>query len=413
MRHVSLKSLDPDYSSKNHVRKFFRALPLKWRAKVTTIEEAKDLATLPLDELVGNLKVYEIILENDGVVSKTTTKDKVKSLAFKANITRGQTSNNNTCQDESDEDEEINLMAKNFRILSRKGVKVHDKFDICQVKTKGGKSSRREHGCYNCGDKNHLTDNCLKPNNKAFIGVTWSDSEDGDEPRNDATCLMENQKLLKFSKDFSKTYEKVLQEKRTLEKEHSKLFSKVNELELEVKKLASNKEVIEPCQKCVQLTQVVDSLKSNVSKLQDETLNFSKFKKSSIVLDDMLSCQKLSQDKKGLGFYKNDKTTSNHLMSHLMKALPKSRTSPLVDDEIIEEQAIQNYDRNQNPNCDVEEVIPRVENIREVRDHPIDHVIGELDERTLRSHAQDRTNFFAFVSTIKPKNIKEAIKDKS
>ncbi|GJY44423.1 putative reverse transcriptase domain-containing protein [Tanacetum coccineum] len=51
-------------------------------------------------------------------------------------------------------------------------------------------SSRRERGCYNCGNKNHLADNCPKPNNKAFVGVTWSDSEAGDEPRNDATCLM-------------------------------------------------------------------------------------------------------------------------------------------------------------------------------------------------------------------------------
>ncbi|GJY95642.1 UBN2 domain-containing protein [Tanacetum coccineum] len=59
-----------DYSSKNHVRKFFRALPLKWRAKVMAIEEAKDLATLPLDELIGNLKVYEMILASDGVASK-------------------------------------------------------------------------------------------------------------------------------------------------------------------------------------------------------------------------------------------------------------------------------------------------------------------------------------------------------
>ncbi|GJX27076.1 UBN2 domain-containing protein [Tanacetum coccineum] len=119
---TSLKSLDPDYSSKNHVRKCIRALPFKWREKVTAIEEAKDLATLTLDELIKNLKIYEMVLDNDGVVSKTT-KEKVKSLALKANITRGQTSNNSTCQDESDEDEEINLMAKNFRKLSRKGVK--------------------------------------------------------------------------------------------------------------------------------------------------------------------------------------------------------------------------------------------------------------------------------------------------
>ncbi|GKD98990.1 hypothetical protein Tco_1382887 [Tanacetum coccineum] len=73
---TSLISLDPDYSRKNHVRKFLRALLLKWRSKVTAIKEAKDLATLPLDELIGNLKVYEMILDNDGVGSKTA-KEKV------------------------------------------------------------------------------------------------------------------------------------------------------------------------------------------------------------------------------------------------------------------------------------------------------------------------------------------------
>ncbi|GJT10272.1 hypothetical protein Tco_0857314 [Tanacetum coccineum] len=82
---TSLKSLDQDYFNKNHVRKFLRALPLKWMAKVTAIGEAKDLATLPLDELIDNIKVYEMVLENDGVVSKTT-KEKVKSLALNAKL---------------------------------------------------------------------------------------------------------------------------------------------------------------------------------------------------------------------------------------------------------------------------------------------------------------------------------------
>nr|GEW94778.1 UBN2 domain-containing protein [Tanacetum cinerariifolium] len=84
---TSLKSLDPNYSNKNHVRKFLRALSLKWRAKVTAIEEAKDLATPPLYELIGNLKVYEMVLDNDGITSKTT-KEKVKSLALKAKFTK-------------------------------------------------------------------------------------------------------------------------------------------------------------------------------------------------------------------------------------------------------------------------------------------------------------------------------------
>ncbi|GJX83923.1 hypothetical protein Tco_0333404 [Tanacetum coccineum] len=212
-------------------------------AKVMTIEEAKDLATLPLSELIRNLKVYEMVLDNNGVGSKTT-KEKVKTLALKAKVTREQTSDNS--------------------------VTVHDKFDIYQVKAKGGKSSRCERECYNCDSKNHL-------------------SKDDNEPRNDATCLMAIDS----------------------QEEHSKLSSKVNELRLELKNLASNKEVIEPGKKCVELTQEVDSLKSNVSKLQNEIFNFSKFKKSSIALDDMLSCQKLPQDKEGLAFSKIDKTTSN------------------------------------------------------------------------------------------------------
>ncbi|GKF57734.1 zf-CCHC domain-containing protein, partial [Tanacetum coccineum] len=48
-----LKALNEGYSSKNYVRKFLRALHPKWRAKVTVIEESKDLTSLSLDELIG------------------------------------------------------------------------------------------------------------------------------------------------------------------------------------------------------------------------------------------------------------------------------------------------------------------------------------------------------------------------
>ncbi|GJW31069.1 hypothetical protein Tco_0047944 [Tanacetum coccineum] len=98
----------------------------------------------------------------------------------------------------------------------------------------------------------------------------------------------ENEELLKYNKDFTKTFKKLLKEKHALEDKNSKLSSKINDLEIEVKKLV-NKEVVKPCQKCVELTQEVDSLTCDVSKLQDEALNFLKFKSSSIALDDMLS----------------------------------------------------------------------------------------------------------------------------
>ncbi|GJV17467.1 hypothetical protein Tco_1362790 [Tanacetum coccineum] len=74
------------------------------RTKVTAIEEAKDLTTLPLSELIGNLNVYEMILASDGVASKPI-KEKVMPIAIKASVTKGQTSNDSVCQDGSDEDE--------------------------------------------------------------------------------------------------------------------------------------------------------------------------------------------------------------------------------------------------------------------------------------------------------------------
>nr|GEX33855.1 UBN2 domain-containing protein [Tanacetum cinerariifolium] len=80
---TSLKALDESFSSRKHVRKFLRALPTKWRPKVTSIEESKDLLTLPLDELIRNLKVYEVVLEKDSKASKVK-KEKYKSLALKA-----------------------------------------------------------------------------------------------------------------------------------------------------------------------------------------------------------------------------------------------------------------------------------------------------------------------------------------
>ncbi|GKB56507.1 hypothetical protein Tco_0912693 [Tanacetum coccineum] len=79
---TSLKALDEGYSSKNYVRKFLRALHPKWRAKVTAIEELKDLTSLSLDELIRNLKVHEMIIKKDSKIVKA--KVERKSLALKA-----------------------------------------------------------------------------------------------------------------------------------------------------------------------------------------------------------------------------------------------------------------------------------------------------------------------------------------
>nr|GEY42987.1 reverse transcriptase domain-containing protein [Tanacetum cinerariifolium] len=66
---TSLKALDEGFSSKNYVRKFRRALHPKWLAKVMAIEESKDLTSLSLDELIGNLKVYEESSDEESLTS--------------------------------------------------------------------------------------------------------------------------------------------------------------------------------------------------------------------------------------------------------------------------------------------------------------------------------------------------------
>ncbi|GJT19525.1 zf-CCHC domain-containing protein [Tanacetum coccineum] len=62
----------------NQVRKFLRALHPKWRAKVTAIEESKDLTSLSLDELIGNLKVHEMIIKKD--IHEIVTDELIRNL---------------------------------------------------------------------------------------------------------------------------------------------------------------------------------------------------------------------------------------------------------------------------------------------------------------------------------------------
>ncbi|GJW33395.1 hypothetical protein Tco_0053427 [Tanacetum coccineum] len=227
--------------SQSLLKKTIDAVPLIHTSNVTAIEEAKDLATLLLDELIGNLKVYEMVLDNDGVGSKTT-KEKVKYLALKAKATREKTSDDSDSQGQSDEDideeaEAFNLLARNFRKFLRKG-------------------NRFERG------------NRFGNNGNRF-------------GKGRGTFVSERRK-------------------RRL-KNLRKLSSEINDLKIEVKKLV-NKEVVEPCLKCVELTQEVDSLTSNGSKLQDEALNFSKFKSSSIALEQYAKSSKFFPDKEVLDF---------------------------------------------------------------------------------------------------------------
>ena len=84
------------------VRKILRSLPESFRAKVTTIEESKDLDDIKVQELISSLWTYELSLP---------TQRKSKSLALKTINERVE------AHDSSDEDvveKDVAYLVKNF-----------------------------------------------------------------------------------------------------------------------------------------------------------------------------------------------------------------------------------------------------------------------------------------------------------
>ncbi|GAV57705.1 UBN2 domain-containing protein, partial [Cephalotus follicularis] len=97
----SLRNLGKSYSNQELVRKILRCLPKSWTPKATAIEEAKDLSTLPLEQLLGSLMTHETTMKNHENVEVK----KKKSIAFKASKE----------ESESDEDGDVALITSQFK----------------------------------------------------------------------------------------------------------------------------------------------------------------------------------------------------------------------------------------------------------------------------------------------------------
>ncbi|GJS16251.1 zf-CCHC domain-containing protein [Tanacetum coccineum] len=190
---TSLKALDEGFSSKNYVRKFLRALHPKRRAKVMAIEESKDLTSLSLDELIGNLKVYEVIIKKDSEMVKEK-REQSRSLALKA---KKESSDEDSSTFDS-EDEEYAMAVREFKkFFKSQGRFVRQPRDErkSSQKSRNDKNGKSKRKCFRCGDSNHLIRECPKSsrknNQKTFIGGAWSDSgEDEEEKNKNKTCLV-------------------------------------------------------------------------------------------------------------------------------------------------------------------------------------------------------------------------------
>nr|GFA64991.1 zf-CCHC domain-containing protein/UBN2 domain-containing protein [Tanacetum cinerariifolium] len=311
-----LKALDEGYSSKNYVRKFLKALHPEWRAKVTSIEESKDLTSLSLDELIGNLKVHEMIIKKDYKIVKA--KVKRKSLALNAK----KESSDEECSTFGSEDEEYAMAT--FQ------------------RSRDDKNSKSDRKCFRRGDPNHLIGEFPKPpkekNQRAFVGGSWSDSgEEDDEKVKNETCLVaqvsseicsessyfsdENSSIdnLALDNEYDKLCKmslKIITKNKRLKATRNSLEEEISIQKEEVSTLEKKKEVDLKCVKCYML-------KIENKKLKEEALKLTKFEKSTHCLNEMLNNQKPSGEKLGLGFNLFEASSSGTKEIKFVKAQKK------------------------------------------------------------------------------------------
>lgn len=107
-RRNSMVSLGKNVSDVKLIKKILRSLPERFRIKVTTIEESKDLDEMKIEELVGSLQTYEYSFPSIR---------KAKTIALKASKKKSRVSFNEGSDNE--EEDAVAMLAKNFGRLMK------------------------------------------------------------------------------------------------------------------------------------------------------------------------------------------------------------------------------------------------------------------------------------------------------
>nr|GEW10118.1 retrovirus-related Pol polyprotein from transposon TNT 1-94 [Tanacetum cinerariifolium] len=283
-------------------------------------------------------------------------------------------------------------------------------------RSRGDKNGKSDRKCFRCGNPNHLIGECLKPpkdkNQRAFIGGSCNDSgEEDDEKVKDETCLVAHASSEVYSESSYFSDENSSIDDLALDNEYDKLCKMSLKIITKNKRAILGKTPYEllRCRKpMLDYLRVFGSkcfilnTKEYLTKFDPESyegvfLGYSQNSKAYIVLN------------------KQTKKVEESLSVTFDETPPISKTSPLVDDKLDVEEAIKVVEKKNLENDIVDETleIDEIVNIKESRNHPLENVIGNLNQRTLGSQAQNQSNFFCFISIIEPKNVNEALGDES
>src|ERR1044072_3931411 len=112
-----LRNLERSYKNVDHITKILRCLPKKWRSKVKAIQDAKDLNALKMEDLMGSLKVHELVLaQDDG--SKKQKFVALKAIGSKDLKVEESSDELNALTDDSDDEQAF--INRKFRRMQKK-----------------------------------------------------------------------------------------------------------------------------------------------------------------------------------------------------------------------------------------------------------------------------------------------------
>jgi hypothetical protein len=177
----SMVSLGKPISDVKLIRKILRSLPERFRIKVTTIEESKDLEEMKIEELVGSLQTYELSLP---------PVKKLKTIALKASKKKVEASSK---EESEDKEKAVAMLAKNFRRLMKddqfkKKFSEKAKKPLKEVEPEDEeKKDPRGPRCFECSGYGHIRADCgnLKKGKGKAYNVTLSDESEEDAPKSD------------------------------------------------------------------------------------------------------------------------------------------------------------------------------------------------------------------------------------
>jgi hypothetical protein len=197
-------------------------LPERFRIKVTTIEESKDLEEMKIEELVGSLQTYELSLP---------PVKKLKTIALKASKKKVEASSE---EDSEDEEKVVAMLTKNFRRLIKDdrfkkkfSEKAKKPLKEAEPEEEEKKDPRRPR-CFECSGYGHIRADCgnLKKGKGKAYNVTLSDESEEDAPESNkflafvAPYIEEEDS---YYSEHSDNEVKLKEAYKTLYREHEKL----------------------------------------------------------------------------------------------------------------------------------------------------------------------------------------------